>query len=104
MQAARAAAIDDKAAELLRFNAVLLGILIAAVSLATERSGLLGSPPSGILAILFIAGLAGLAASTLLAVLSFRATDVRAGLKGTGAATKPSTRWGPSTRVEGSAP
>ncbi len=80
-QEGRAGAIDDKAAQLLRFNAILLSILVAALSITWDRWG--ASSPSGsvLMVPMMGVGLGALAASTLVAVLAFRATDVRPGLR-----------------------
>lgn len=80
-QEGRAGAIDEKAAQLLRFNAILLSILVAAISITWDVWGSSGPPGNVLMVSMMGVGFGALAASTLVAVLAFRATDVRPGLR-----------------------
>lgn len=70
-------AIDEKAAQLLRFNALLVGLVATGTTLFLNTAGpAMGS--FGLAAL--VVGLAGLVASTCLAILAFRTKEFRTGL------------------------
>lgn len=72
-------ALDTKAATLLRFNVLLLGVLATGMSLAVQ-AGVAPSPSlAGVGA--FGLGLAGLLVSTLSAIVAYRALRVNIGVR-----------------------
>lgn len=71
--------VDAKAAEILRFDAIVLGVVMTGASL-TLRSGLLSTTPAWIVG-LFALGFVLLVASTLFAVRCYRLAESRLGVQ-----------------------
>jgi hypothetical protein len=72
-------AIDDKASEVLRFNALLIGIVATGVSIATRLRST--APDAGVVVVATSLGTGLLVVSTALAILAYHGTRFRLGTR-----------------------
>lgn len=71
--------LDTKASEVLRFNAILVGVLVTGLSVAAQLGPVPGASPFPVGG--FVAGAVLLLASTMIAIRAFHETGYRVGLQ-----------------------